>query len=113
MLLKFSIQSSIQLIIVIILGSEYGTCYSTVKQTCASKFEIDGRKSNVTFSACAKHCDEDDTCKFIFHVPDIPQVNCLKYSSCDEIRHTGKNGSTYSKEGNCPGIFLFHKWWAE
>ena len=60
------------------------------------------------YDACKKYCNDDDKCRFIFHIPSLinePQANCKKYFSCDETRVPGFSGSTYSKDSKCQGTY--------
>ena len=70
-----------------------------IKSTCHSA-EIKPRGSQTTYVDCENACIQDNNCKFIFY---IPGQHCLKYPSCDKTRYPGNVGSTYSKDGNCPG----------
>lgn len=58
---------------------------------------------------CKEYCNADNECKFIFLV--IKSGNnvgsCLKYRSCDKSREANNVGSTYAKEGKCPGNIIF------
>ena len=75
-------------------------CLSETHTTCDSA-EITPRITATSLSECVHICNEDSSCKFVFYIPSHP--NCLKFGSCDNIRMTSSPGSTYSKEGNCPG----------
>ena len=81
---------------------DYAQCTNSIRKTCDAK----GTKQSVTsFSDCAKACDEDDYCKFIFHNPaGSPGLPCVIYSACELFKDTKDAvGSIYSKDGNCPG----------
>ena len=82
------------------LGDEFTMCLSETHTTCGSA-EITPRITTTSLSECVNICNEDSSCKFVFYIPSHP--NCLKFGSCDNIRMTSSPGSTYSKEGNCPG----------
>ena len=79
-----------------------------IKSTCHSA-EIKPRGSQTTYVDCENACIQDNNCKYVFY---IPGQHCLKYPSCDKIRMPGYVGSTYSKDGSCPGnetaLFLSH-----
>ena len=79
--------------------TKFTECMSLIKSTCGS-VEITPRVSQTTYVDCENACIQDNNCKFVFY---IPGSNCLKYPSCDKKRHTGYVGSTYSKDGYCPG----------
>ena len=83
----------------------------SVRETCGSPYEInkDNRNKNgLGYEGCKKHCNDYNDCKFIFlfenENPNNP-ADCLIYRACEPTRQTGFIGSTYSKEGNCPGTF--------
>ena len=74
-----------------------------MKWTCAET-SLEPNKAIESYSDCEKQCNEDLNCKFIFHSAGL---NCRRYASCDIMRTTAHTGSTYSKNGNCPGsVFL-------
>ena len=81
---------------------DYAQCTNSIRKTCDAR----GTKQSVTsFSDCAKACDEDDYCKFIFHNPaGRPGLPCVIYETCEMFKDTKDAvGSIYSKDGNCPG----------
>ena len=91
------------------IGSTYEPCMLSVKETCGSPYEInkDNRNQNgLGYEGCKNHCNNNNDCKFIFHFenPNKP-ADCLIYRACDTTRRTDFVGSTYSKDGNCPGTF--------
>ena len=81
---------------------------SLIKSKCKS-VEITPRGSQTTYVDCENACIQDNNCKFIFY---IPGRYCLKYPSCDKTGNSVNVGSTYSKDGYCPGneivLFLSH-----
>ena len=93
-----------------IIGPAYETCLSSVKKTCNGKFEISPRGQKMDYDACKKYCNEDNNCKFFFHIPSLIdiQANCMKYFSCDETRVPAYSGSTYSKDSKCQGTYPAH-----
>ena len=79
-------------------------CFSSIRETCSSN-EIQPRIAKTSYIDCERSCREDAECKFFFH---IPGKFCLRYPSCNETRVPANIGSTYSKDGVCPGI-IFHE----
>ena len=86
------------------LVTRYTTCMTSSQKTCGESV-LEPKKPVGSYSDCEKQCDEDTKCKFIFHIPGI---NCNRYASCDTIRTTKFIGSTYSKNGYCPGSEIAH-----
>lgn len=84
----------------ILLGIRYTQCISSSQVTCGPP-NLEPERPVGGYYACEKRCNEDINCKFIFH---IPGQNCLRYAVCDTITTTNNVGSTYAKNGNCPGI---------
>ena len=72
---------------------------SSVKSTCSSQ-EIEPRTPSTRYIDCERLCKKDPKCKFVFYIPD---AHCLKYPSCFTTKVTANVGSTYSKNGYCPG----------
>ena len=83
----------------VILDVAYDTCFSLVRKTCATEFEIKTER-NKDADACKKLCNEDKDCKFAFN---NNAKECYTYKSCDETRSSLKIGTTYAKIGGCPG----------
>ena len=83
-----------------ILDPSYRKCFSSAQKTCDSA-EIRPRIASKRYIDCERLCKEDANCKFVFY---IPGAHCLKYPSCSVTRQTENVGSTYSKDGFCPGI---------
>ena len=72
-----------------------------MKTTCDGKFKIGVDGSNMDHDECKKYCNEEENCKYVFHIPSLEnsdQLNCIKYSSCEGTRTTAYVGTTYSKE---------------
>ena len=57
----------------------------------------------MNINKCKKLCDENDKCKFMYFAKRDANFVCRTYQSCDTFRDVTKAGSTYSKEGKCPG----------
>ena len=83
-----------------ILDPGFKKCFSSIKKTCKSK-EIKPRIASTRYIECERLCNEDANCKFVFY---IPGRHCIKMSSCSKTRPATSIGSTYSKDGFCPGI---------
>lgn len=85
--------------------SEYSfkKCFSSVQRTCKS-IRIGQMIASPQYIDCEQKCSEDANCKFVFYTPERNEKNCIKYPSCSETRQTFNIGSTYSKDGICPGI---------
>ena len=95
-----SLSNSIALkILFCFLDVAYDTCFSLVRKTCATEFEIKTER-NKDADACKKLCNEDNDCKFAF-INNAKE--CYTYKSCDETRSSLKIGTTYAKIGGCPG----------
>ena len=75
-------------------------CFSSIQKRCNST-EIKPRIASTRYIDCERLCNEDDNCKFVFY---IPGRHCLKYPSCFKTQQARNFGSTYSKDGFCPGI---------
>ena len=72
--------------------------------TCDPVIKENPRKTPTSEMDCKNICSEDDRCKFVFYIPTSPTVQyCLKYGSCEKLREAKNPGSTYSKDGKCPG----------
>ena len=84
---------------IIIFIIDYEACFTPIKATCANEYHL-GQKQNVDYEACKNSCNQDSTCKFIYHFSN--NKYCHKYSSCDRHRIPNNAGVTYSKEANCP-----------
>ena len=80
----------------------FTNCLSSRKSTCHGK-EIKPRIPSKRYIDCERLCKEDNNCNFIFY---IPGKHCLKYSSCEDTKETENVGSTYSKNGFCPGTHI-------
>ena len=83
----------------------YAKCPNLVHKTCGSEFEITPRarfSETPELRDCENSCNEDDECKFFYKFTAAHINMCLRYRSCDTIRHATQIGSTYSKEHNCP-----------
>ena len=80
----------------------FRNCFSSVRKTCKSN-EIKPRIASTRYIDCERLCREDTNCKFVFY---IPGRECLKYPSCTVTRQPANVGSTYSKDGYCPGIII-------
>ena len=73
-------------------------------------FEVGSRqdwlkRENRDLDECQKYCDEDEECRFIYHLRNPEGVKyCIKYKSCDKLRVTTptNEGMTYSKDWKCP-----------
>ena len=80
---------------------------SSVRITCGSQ-EL-RRVGKTTYTDCETLCKEDSNCKFMYHVPG---EYCLTYPSCNVTRTATETiGSTYSKDGNCPGSTVLIRDW--
>ena len=82
-----------------LIESTYPICIPSMQWTCGEP-PLGPNKPVGSYSDCEKQCNEDLNCKFIFHIPGL---NCHRYASCEIMRTTVYEGSTYSKNGNCPG----------
>lgn len=97
----------IEMFFLFMLGQDYEPCFINTTKSCTERNNADTGK-RMDYDACVAFCNQDPECKFIFHVPknqDIPSgISCIKSRSCDETTKTNFVGSTYSREGDCPGI---------
>ena len=80
----------------------FTNCLSSSNITCRGE-EIEPRIPSKRYIDCERLCKEDSNCDFIFY---IPGKHCLKYSSCEDTKETENVGSTYSKNGFCPGTHI-------
>ena len=75
------------------------------EKSCSDRNNADTGKG-MDYDGCVAFCNQDPECKFIFHIPKNQDggISCIKIRSCNETTKSKFVGSTYSKEGNCPGI---------
>ena len=85
--------------------ADYKACYASMHKTCKIN-KLDTKTADkMTPGECMGICNENSECKFISHLKWNNAWACMLYPSCDEIRPTkrGAFGTTYSKNGKCPG----------
>lgn len=75
-----------------------------MKKTCTDRKNEDTGEG-MNYDECVKFCNQDPECKFIFHIPENQHglISCIKCNSCNGTAETRFVGSTYSREGDCPG----------
>ena len=82
-----------------ILTAVYSACFSSTKKTCVHKYQI-GITPKLDDDKCKVQCSNDQNCKFAFR--DASGF-CITYKSCDKTRNSHRIGTTFAKEGKCPG----------
>ena len=56
---------------------------------------------------CQEICDEDDECKFaMFSRGSNKKKRCRKMRACEKMAKADNPVSLFSKDGECPGIYL-------
>ena len=96
------------------LAKTYKKCFTSALKTCSQQFRTGDRQGGYDWEVgkCINHCEEDPHCKFVFHVIRTTGKHagikaCYKYRSCDSTRKPLHIGTTYSKQGTCPGFWVF------
>ena len=84
-----------------VVTAMYSSCFSSSLTTCARVYQIN-IKPNLDEPACKALCSLNSNCKFVFR--DTAGY-CITYTSCDKTRISHRAGTTFSKEGHCPGSF--------
>ena len=95
----------LQNLISLISASRYKECYSSTLKSCSLDFKIDVEKGdNMDLSKCIDLCNENTNCKFVQLAKHSEgKIACRMYSSCYMSRVSNWPGTTYSKDGICPG----------
>lgn len=91
----------------IIKGSEYETCWSSIKKTCNHELRVGNYERDLDYDGCRRYCNEKSNCKYIVYSSSADASGkrslCRGFSSCEKIVNTGINGTMYSRHHNCPG----------
>lgn len=90
-----------------------GICLTDTRKTCyeggSSEFLITQKRSeDMDSTKCMEECNKDNDCKFVTYneKPSSSKQTCRMYRSCYNIRTANNDGTTYSKDQNCPGIHI-------
>ena len=91
------------------LDLSYDECYTSSYETCSNDYFLEKFENHkMTGDECIKYCQEDSKCKFVSYATKNNGLKlCRKYQSCGNIRKGDKLATTYSKDGNCPGVMIY------